>query len=324
MKILTRLFAAALAIGFTLNAHAEWPDRPIKMIVPFPPGNASDVAMRIVGQKLSAQLGQPVVIENRAGAGGVIGMAFGAKQPADGYTLSMGSTGPLAIAPSVHPAAMPYIAEKDFVAVGAVAWAPQVLVVRKEFPARNFREFWNYAKRPGVQLRFGSAGNGTTNHLIVSQLLQQTGIKADHIPYQGGAKAVIDLIGGQLDFVCDNIPIVQSSLSSGHTKALAVTSAERLSLMPDVPTLKEQGVDNFDLQGWILIVAPTGTPDPIVRRLSEATELIMKMPDVRKRLNDLGLVPMDLPRDRLPGFIQAEARKWKDVARISGAAQSLR
>lgn len=325
MRLLIRITATlALAIGLAFNAHAEWPERPVKIIVPFPAGNASDVAMRIVGEKLSGQLGQPIVVENRAGAGGIIGTGYGAKQAADGYTISMGSTGPLAIGPALKVTTLSYDPEKDFVAVGAVAWAPQVLVVRKDAPVKNFKEFASYAKRPGTQLRYGSAGNGTTGHLIASQLLKQTGIKADHIPYQGGGKALVDLIGGQLDFITENIPVIQSSLNSGQIKALGVSSGARIPLMPDVPTLKEQGVENFDLEGWILLVAPTGTPGPIARRLADATSTVMKMPDVRKRLNDLGLVPMDLSREQLAGFIQAESRKWRDVVRQSGAADTVR
>lgn len=324
MKLLSRTVATFLAFGLALSAHAAWPERPIKIIVPTPPGNSSDVAMRIVGEKLSAQFGQPVLVENRTGAGGTIATAFGAKQPADGYTLTMGSTGPMSIAPWLNAYTVPYDAEKDFVPVGAVAWAPQVLVVRKDLPVGNFREFVNYAKRPGAHLKFGTGGNGTTSHLVIAQLLHQAGIAADHIPYQGGAKTVMDLIGGQIDFVSDNVPVVQGSLASGQIKALGVTSGERIPVMPDVPTLKEQGLANFDLQGWILMFAPAGTPEPIVRRLNDAIASIMKMPDVRKRLSEIGLVPMDLPREKMAGFIQAESRKWKDVVRVSGAAQSTR
>jgi tripartite-type tricarboxylate transporter receptor subunit TctC len=324
MKLVIRIFAMVLAIGFALHARADWPDRPLKIIVPFPAGNASDVAMRIVGEKLSAQLGQPVVVENKVGAGGAIGTDFGAKQPADGYTLSMGSTGPLAIARWLRPDGFPYDSEKDFVAVGAIAWAPQVLLVRKELPVANFKEFLAYAKRPATRLHYGTAGNGTTSHLVISQLLHQTGIVAEHIPYRGGASSIMDLIGGQLDFVTENIPPIHGLLMKGQVKPLAVTSAARIPLLPDVPTLKEQGLEHFDLQGWILMVAPARTPAAIVRRLTEASESIMKMPDVRKRLNDLGLIPMDLPRDKLAGFIPAESRKWGEVVRASGAARHVR
>jgi tripartite-type tricarboxylate transporter receptor subunit TctC len=251
-------------------------------------------------------------------------MAYAAKQPADGYTLAQGSTGPLSIAPALRPGDLPYEPAKDFVVVGAVAWAPQVLIVRKDLPVADFKQFLAYARQPGTQLRYGSAGNGTTGHLVQSQLLSQTGIKADHIPYQGGGKALVDLIGGQLDFMSDNVPIVQAAVNGGQVKAIGVAAGERLALMPDIPTPTEQGVDNFDLQGWILVVAPAGTPAPVLARLGDAMDTIMKMPDVRKRLNDLGLVPMDLPRAQFNGFIASEARKWGDVVRQSGAAESVR
>ena len=319
-----RIFAFILALGFACSVQAQWPDRPIKIIVPFPAGNASDVAMRIVGEKLSAQIGQPVVIENRVGAGGAIGTDYGAKQPADGYTLAMGSTGPLAIARWLRPDAFPYEAEKDFVALGSIAWAPQVLLVREDLPVKNFQDFLTYSKRPGAHMYFGSAGNGTTSHLVISQLMHQTGLKAEHIPYKGGASSTTDLIGGHLDFVTENIPPIQGLLTKGLVKAIAVTSSERIPLLPDVPTLHEQGVKNFDLQGWILLVAPAKTPEPIVRRLTEATESIMKMQDVRKRLNDLGLIPMDLSREKLAGFISAESRNWREVVRHSGAVHNVR
>jgi tripartite-type tricarboxylate transporter receptor subunit TctC len=325
MKILARILSiAAVALGFAFSAQAEWPEKPVKIVVPFPPGNASDVAMRIVGEKLSSQLGQPVIVENRAGAGGAIGLAYAAKQPADGYTLAQGSTGPLAIGPALHAADLHYDPIKDFQVVAAIAWAPQLLIVRKDLPVSSFQEFLAYARQPGRQLRYGSAGNGTTAHLLQSQLLSQTGIKADHIPYQGGGKALVDLIGGQLDFMSDNIPIVQAAVNSGQVKVIGVASDERLALMPDIPTLAEQGVENFDLEGWILVVAPAQTPAAVAARLGSAADAVMKMPDVRKRLNDLGLVPMDLPREKLAGFIGSEARKWREVIRQSGAGETVK
>lgn len=326
--ILALLLAAMPAVHAQtqaqLQATGTWPERPVKIMVPFPAGNASDVAMRIVGEKLAVQLGQPVVVENRVGAGGAIGTDVAAKAAPDGYTIAMGSTGPLAIARSLRPDAFPYDAEKDFVAVGAIAWAPQVLIVRKDLPVNNFREFLAYAKRPGARLHYGTAGNGTTSHLVISQLLHQTGIVAEHIPYRGGASSIVDLMGGQLDFVTENIPPVHGLLMRGDIKPIAVTSSARIPLLPNVPTLKEQGLERFDLQGWILIVAPAKTPAPIVRRLTAMTEAVMKMPDVRKRLNDLGLTPMDLPREQLAGFIKAEAQRWKEVVRVSGAANHVR
>ncbi len=324
MKLQNLIFASALTLGLVFKAHAEWPERPIKIIVPVAPGSASDVATRMVTDKLSLQLGQPVVVENRPGAGSTLGTDYGAKQPADGYSFTMGAAGPLSIAPWLRSDPLPYNPEKDFVGVAALAWGPQVLVVRKEMPVTNFRELLDYAKRAGTQMTFGTQGNGTAMHLVVSQLLHQTGMKAEHIPYQGGPQAVTGLAGGQVDFVSESVPVVQSMLASGKLKALAVSSGERIPTMPDVPTLKEQGVANFDMQGWIIMLAPAKVPDAIVRQMSKAMEAVMKMPDVRKRLNDLGLIPMDMPREKMAAFLQAESRKWQEAVRVSGAAQSVR
>eukprot|EP01031_Cornospumella_fuschlensis_P047252 gene47252-biopygen37795 len=192
---------ALCALGAIGTAHAQaWPTKPVKIVVGFAPGGTTDVMARVMAQSLTEALGQPVVVENRVGAGGAIGTDVAAKAAPDGYTIAMGSTGPLAIARSLRPDAFPYDAEKDFVAVGAIAWAPQVLVVRKDLPVSNFREFLAYAKRPGARLHYGTAGNGTTSHLVISQLLHQTGIVAEHIPYRGGASSTMDLMGGQLDF----------------------------------------------------------------------------------------------------------------------------
>ena len=324
MKKFTSGLAALLLVTLSMSAKAEWPEKPIKILVPFPPGNSSDVSMRLLGEKLSTRLGQPVVIENRVGAGGTVGTAQAAKAAPDGYTLAMGSTGPLAIARSLRPDSLPYDAARDFVAVGAVAWAPQVLAVRKDLPVPNVQEFLAYGRRPDAKLNYGSSGNGTTPHLVIAQLVHQTSMKADHIPFQGGSQALTSLIGGQIDFISDNVPVVQGALTGGRVKALAVTSGTRIPSLPDVPTLKEQGVKDFDLQGWILLVAPKGLPEPISNKLNAAVEAIMKMPDVRQKLLDMGLVPMDMPRADLGKFLQSEQLKWASVVKISGAAETTR
>jgi tripartite-type tricarboxylate transporter receptor subunit TctC len=324
MKPLTRISATLMSFALACSAYAAWPEKPIRIVVPTPPGNSSDVAMRILGEKLSAQFGQPVLVDNRPGAGGAIAMSFGAKQAANGYTLIMGSTGPMSIARWISATPLPYDAEKDFAPVAAVAWAPQVLTVRKDMPAANFREFVSLAKRPGEPMKYGTAGNGTTSHLVISKILQEISAKADHIPYQGGAQTLVELIGGQIDFISDNLPVMQASLQRGQVKALGVTSAERIPALPDVPTLKEQGLPAFDLQGWILVFAPAGTPDPIVKQLNEAIAGVLKMPDVRKRLLDIGLLPMNMPREQLADFVRSESNRWQEVVRISGAAQSAK
>lgn len=322
-RYIARIAAAAL-LATSFAAHAEWPDKAIKIVVPFPPGNSSDVSMRLVGQQLALRLGQPVVIENRVGAGGTIGTGYAANAPADGYTLAMGSTGPLAIAKALRPDSLPYDAVKDFMPIGAIAWAPQVLAVKKDLPVANVKEFIAYGTNPAHNLNYGSNGNGTTPHLILAQLVSQTKLRAEHIPFQGGSQALTSLIGGQVDFLADNVPVVQGAITGGRVKALAVTSAKRIPSMPDVPTLQEQGVKGFDLQGWILVVAPSALPASIATRLNTELEAVMKMPEVRHRLNELGLVPMDMPKEQLKSFLQTEAVKWKQVVEVSGAAQTTR
>jgi len=324
MKRLARGAAALFLVAFANLAMAEWPERPIKIVVPFPPGNSSDVSMRLVGEKLSTRLGQPVIIENRVGAGGTVGTAYAAKSPADGYTLAMGSTGPVTIAKWLRPDSLPYEPTRDFAVVGPVAWAPQVLIVRKDLPVANFREFVAYGTKPGNAYNYGSSGNGTTPHLVIAQMVYQTKLNAEHIPFQGGAQGLTSLIGGQIDFMSENVPVVQGAIAAGQVKALGVSSAARIPSMPNLPTLKEQGAKDFDLQGWIILMAPKQIPEAVSVKLSGALDAIMKMPDVRQRLNDLGLVPMDMSRTELAGFLFAESEKWKHVVENSGAAQTTR
>lgn len=323
MKQSLKFLAAVLAFGFALHAHAEWPERPIRLIVPFPAGNSSDIAARVVGEKLSTRLGQPMVVENKAGAGGTLGIAYGATQPPDGYTLVVGTVGALSVAPWTWARPLPYDPVKDFVVVGAIAWAPMVMVVRKDLPVNNLGEFVAYAKRPDVHLKYGSQGVGTTPHLYVSQILTQSGIKADHIPYKGGAQAITDLRGGFIDFMTDSVPVVKGLLADGSIKALGVTTAQRIPALPNIPTLQEQGLTNYDMQGYILLVAPAKLPSSIVLRLRDTMQSVMQEPEVRKRLIELGMTPMELPKDRLASFIQSEIPKWKNLVEISGAAKSV-
>lgn len=324
MKRLVCSAAAMLILAVPLAVRAEWPEQPIKIIVPFPAGNSSDISMRLLGEKLSTRLRQPVIIDNKVGAGGAIGTGQAAKAAPDGYTLAMGSTGPLVVARALRPNSLPYDAARDFTAVSAVAWAPQVLTVRKDFPASNVREFLAYGRKPGTKLNYASGGNGTSNHLVLAQLVSQTKINAEHIPYQGGVQALTGLIGGQIDFLSYDLPVIRGALDAGQVKALGVTAGTRIPSMPNLPTLKEQGVDDFDYQGWILLVAPKGVPEAIIDKLNTAVVAILKMPDLRQRLLDLGLVPMDVPRAQLAGFLKSEEAKWARLVQVSGAAETTR
>ncbi|WP_194726245.1 Bug family tripartite tricarboxylate transporter substrate binding protein [Noviherbaspirillum malthae] len=321
-----KVFHAAVAIfagSVAFAANAKWPERAITIVCPFPAGNSSDVAARVYAEKLSVKLGQPVIVENRTGAAGIIGTSYAAKQPADGYTLLVGAAGPLNVSPWTHSKPLSYNSVKDFTTVGSIAWAPQVLIARKDLPVKDFKEFVAYGKQQAKPLQYGTSGVGTTVHLTISQILNQTGMKANHIPYRGGSQAITDLQGGHIDFMSDTVPVVQGLLKAGSVKALGVSTSERIAALPNVPTLKEQGITDLNVQGYITLVAPAKTPDAITNQITNAMEVISKDADVRKRLADLGLVPMDLPRAQLPKFIETQHDAWKKAVEVSGAAKSV-
>lgn len=320
-KSFLKFLGAICAISFAACSHAQWPERAIKLIVPFPPGNASDIAARVVAEKLSARLGQPVVVDNKVGAAGTIATAYGAQQPADGYTLLLGTNGPLSVGPWTRTAPLSYDPVKDFVVLGPIALGPQVILVKKSLPVNNFQEFIAYAKKPGVRLQYGTSGIGSTTHLILARVLSAVGAQADHIPYRGSPHVLTDLRGGILDFTSDTIAAAQGLMSDGSIKALAIVAAQRNPALPNVPTLKEQGVD-VDAAGFMILVGPAKLPQPIVLRLRAAMDVISKDPDVHKRLITAGLVPMDLEKDKYATLLQAESDKWKKIVDIAGAAKS--
>ena len=318
MKPFSRtLAAAALAAACAARAFAQtYPTKPVRIIVPFPPGQASDVIARLVGQKMSENLGQQVVVDNRVGAGGNIGSDLGAKAPPDGYTLTM-ATAALPISASVY-AKLPFDPVKDFATVTLMTVTPLVLIVHPALPVRNVKELVALARsRPG-QLNFASSGMGTSHHLSGEMLRTVTGVNIVHVPYKGSQAAHIDLMSGQVAMMFDNILPVRPMVQAGKLKALAVTTPQRSPALPDVPTIAEAGLPNFEAVAWFGMLAPAGTPRDIVTKLNGEIVRVLKLPDVNERLSGMGAIVVGSTPDEFATWMRNEVAKWAKVVKAAG------
>ncbi len=314
LRMLALLVLAAIA-GLPQSVRAEdYPNRPITLIVPFPPGGSTTVMARNVADKMAAALGQSIVVENRGGAGGTIGTRSAAKAPADGYTILLSYTGTFSIAPSLyaHPG---YDMRKDFAPIGMIGAAPSLLVVTPSLPVKSMAELIAYAKAQTSPLQFGSPGVGTVNHLAGEQLATEIGAPLQHIPYKGNGPALGDLLGGHIPMMFMPIPVAIGNVKAGKLRALAVSSAKRSSVLPDLPTMAETGVPGFDVALRYGLAAPAGTPRPIIERLNKELNAALASDEVKKRLATEGA-------DALPGTPEAyaadldrEEKKWSAVVR---------
>ena len=293
MKKIVNVIALTMMCAFSVGAHAQaWPSKPLRLVVNFPPGGVADQLARTIGQPLQEALGQPVVIENRAGAGGMVGGDVVAKSPADGYTLLMSSGGMVSVNPHLY-ARMPFDPGKDIVPVAAAARVLVYLVVRTESPIKDFKGLLEDMKANPGKRSFGSPGNGSSPHLATEMMNSQSGTSAVHVPYRGAAPALTDLLGGQIDFLFDpGIGIPQ--VKAGKLRLLAVGSLKRSPLFPDAPTLDEMGVKDFDADTVFGFYAPTGTPTVVVARLNGEINRILATPTVKERINALGGVPVPM------------------------------
>ena len=284
----TQLFLAAMAVLISIDGFAQaYPSKPIRMIVPFAPGGGVDFTARLVGQKLGAALGQSVVSDNRAGAAGVIGTELAAKAPADGYTLLLGSAGPLAILPGMS-ARLAYDPLRDFAPVALASTLPFLLVVHPSLPVKTMAELIAHAKaRPG-QLNYGTAGNGSTTHLATELFKSMAQVDIVHVPYKGVAPAVADLLGGQVQLMAGDLSTLMPQVKAGKLRALAVTGAKRSALAPELPTVAEGGVAGFEASGWFGVLAPAATPRALIERLNQTINAGLAQADARERLNALG------------------------------------
>jgi tripartite-type tricarboxylate transporter receptor subunit TctC len=294
-----------------------YPTRPIRMLVPFSAGaGVTDIMARLVGQHLSAGLGQPVVIENRPGAGGIPGMEAASKAAPDGYTLLMTNV-ILAVNSYLYPK-LPYDPVRDFTPVTLVNTAPLMLVVHPTVAAKSVKELIAYAKAHPGELTFGSGGVGSTPHPSGELFKSLSGIDALHVPYKGGAPALNDLIGGQLSFMIENMPGTMPFVKSGKLRALAVTSPQRSPLEPTLPTMAEAGVPGYEVVGWNGIVAMSGTPPEIVARLHAEVAKILRSPEVKQKMVALGAQPVGSTPDEFAAFIKAEMARWGKIIKEKG------
>ena len=315
---------ATLATVASVQAQSgPWPNRPVKIVVPFAPGGTTDILARVLAPELSKAFGQSFVVENRAGAGGNLGADQVAKSPADGYTLLMGTVGTQSINPALYPK-MPYDAQKDFAPITLVAGVPNVLVVNPVKAQANgitdVRSLIAYAKANPGRLNMASSGNGTSIHLSGELFKSSTGTFMVHIPYKGSGPALLDLMGGGVDLMFDNLPSALPHVKSGKLTALAVTSNERSIALPEVATVAEAGgLKGFDASSWFGLLAPAGTPADIVGRIQQETAKALAAPALKERLVAQGAIPSGMAPDAFGRFIAAEAKKWTAVVKASGA-----
>ena len=319
MRTVVTLTLALAALVSAPPASAQaWPAKPIRYIVPFAPGGTTDILARTIGDKLAIALGVPVIVENKPGAGGGVGAAETAKAPADGYTLMGGTISTHAINAALY-SSLPYDPVKDFVPITMIARVPNMLVVNNEIPARNVAELIALMKANPGKWSFASSGNGTSQHLSGELFKSIAVVEMQHIPYKGSPPALQDVMGGQVSMTFDNITTAWVLAKAGKLRALAVTTAKRSPVAPDVPTLAEAGLAGYEIGSWQGVFAPAGTPSVIVRRLNAEIVRIINMPDVRKKLLDLGAEPVGDSAEDFATFVKAEVGKWGDVVRKSGA-----
>ena len=313
-----RTFLVLTALLPALAAQAQpYPSKPIRFVSAFAPGGTTDILARILADKLREQVGQPVIVENRPGAGGNIGSDYVAKAAPDGYTLLMGASGPLAVNVSLF-ASMPFDPRRDFVPVVQITAAPLVLVVPANSPINSVGDLLAEARKPGARLNYGSAGPGSPQHVTAELFKYMAKVDMTHVPYKSAGQSIADLVGGQLSASFEAMIPAIPHIKAGKLRALAVTGAERSPLLPDVPTVAEAGVPGFESTAWYGVVVPAGTPPDVVKRLNAEFAKILTQPDVKQRITELGGLQVPLSAESFGKLINAEIDKWGAVVKASG------
>jgi tripartite-type tricarboxylate transporter receptor subunit TctC len=316
-----QIFMTAFALWLLCIAQGVsaqgWPAKPVHMVVPFPPGGTSDIVGRLVGERLGAKLGQPIVVENRAGVAGILGTEVVVKSPPDGYTLLLTSTAPIAFAPST-PKPLGYDPVKDLQHVGILGTIPLAFVVRTDMPAKNAREIVALAKQSPGKLNFSSSGNATPSHFMLERFKLATGTQITHVPYKGSAAALNDIMAGRIDGTIDSMPALLSQIRGGKVRALAVSGRERMPQLPDVPTLAESGYPDLVVNTWFGLAVPAATPSDIVRRLNQELLASLEQADIKARFAELSFAPAPMSPQETQAFMQAEIERWRPVVRAAG------
>jgi tripartite-type tricarboxylate transporter receptor subunit TctC len=314
VAILAALFGASLPFAATAQ---DFPTRPIRLVVPYPPGGPTDVAARIVANAMAAKLGQPMVVENRpGGAAGTVGGRYVASADPDGYTIVMSQAGSLTVAPFLYK--LDYDPIKDFAPIGIAAETPEILTINPSLPANNFAEFVAYAKSNPGKLNFASPGVGTLPHLLGEQLQLAAGIKLTHVPYRGAGPAVSDLLGGQVQVMFDSTSVMLPHIEAGRLRALAISSAKRIVQIPNVPTVAEAGFPQLTASLWTALLAPAATPEPIIQKLNTALNESVQTPEVQKAYANLDVVTRIVTPQELKTFMAEEVRRWQQVVAKAG------
>ncbi|GJG95463.1 tripartite tricarboxylate transporter substrate binding protein [Cupriavidus pauculus] len=315
--MLAVLCTGCMALALPASAQTDhYPSKPITYVVPFAAGGTTDLLGRLIGQKLSQTLGQSVVVENRAGAGGNIGSDYVAKAPADGYTLLGGTISSHSINVSLYPK-MPYDPIKNFQPITLIGTLPNVLVVNASSPWKSVQDVIAAAKAKPGTVNFGSSGNGTSQHLAAELFANMAGLRMTHVPYKGSSQAVQALLGSQVDLVFENSVAAMPMIQSGKFRALATTGAKRAAELPDVPTMAESGLNGYEIVSWQAIFAPAGTPKPIVDKLSTEIGKIIRQPEVRAKLASMGVEPSGAGPAELAAFQKSEVAKWANLIKVA-------
>ena len=313
-RILAALFAAAVASAAFAQA---WPTKPIRFIVPYPPGGTSDILARTIGEKLGTALGQTIVVENKPGANGNVGADYVAKASPDGYTFLLADIGAIAISPSVYPS-LPFDPVKNFTPVTMVAYSPHILVVHPSVPAKSVAELVALAKSKPGKLNYAASSTGSAPHLAGVEFAQRAKIDWNYIPYKGGAQAITDVVGGQADLLFNGMLATYPNVKGGKLRILAVSSANRLASIPDVPTVAESGFPGFETGSWQGILAPPGTPSEIVAKLGSEVQKILATPEMKEKLAAQGADVRVTTGAELSGFISKERDRWGKVVKEAG------